>query len=239
MMGTAERICCQGQVRKCLCNRSQARVPLCSVAIVRAWGARMTHGRGNAFGPDAGTGITPQDAQLIRACLESAPNAWDEFVDRFAGLFAYAVDRTSAQRQMPLSSVDRDDVIAEILVAILKNDAAVLRAFAGRSSLPTYLTVIARRVAVKAMDRTLQPALERRPLSDTEHPGRRDPQRDLIDREEIEVLLGRLDEPDARLVRLHHLEERSYGEISRLTGLPLGSIGPALSKAREKMRGQP
>jgi DNA-directed RNA polymerase specialized sigma24 family protein len=37
-------------------------------------------------------------------------------------------------------------------------------------------------------------------------------------------------------VRLHHLEARSYGEISRITGMPLGSIGPALSRAREKMK---
>jgi len=38
-------------------------------------------------------------------------------------------------------------------------------------------------------------------------------------------------------VRLHHLEARSYDEISRLTGMPLNSIGPALSRARQKMRG--
>jgi DNA-directed RNA polymerase specialized sigma24 family protein len=46
---------------------------------------------------------------------------------------------------------------------------------------------------------------------------------------------------EAKLVRLHHLEARSYGEISRITGMPLGSIGPALSRARQKMRdaGQP
>ena len=43
-------------------------------------------------------------------------------------------------------------------------------------------------------------------------------------------------EADAQLVRLHHLESRSYGEISRITGLPIGSIGPALSRARQKMR---
>ena len=57
-----------------------------------------------------------------------------------------------------------------------------------------------------------------------------------VDREEIELLLGRLDERERLLVRLHHLEARSYGEISRLTGMPLGSIGPALSRAKAKMR---
>jgi DNA-directed RNA polymerase specialized sigma24 family protein len=49
-------------------------------------------------------------------------------------------------------------------------------------------------------------------------------------------MLSGLDETEARLVRLHHLEARSYGEISRLTGMPLGSIGPALARARQKMK---
>lgn len=183
-----------------------------------------------------------QDQQLVRACLASAPGAWDGFVGRFAGLFGHVVDRTSSQRQRPLSSADRDDLIAEILVELLKNDAATLRAFAGRSTLSTYLTVIARRVAVRTLYRTLesrpagQPGKGRPPGHGSPPTDQHHAERDLVDREEIEVLLGRLDESEARLVRLHHLESRSYGEISRITGLPVGSIGPALSKARQKMR---
>jgi RNA polymerase sigma factor (sigma-70 family) len=57
-----------------------------------------------------------------------------------------------------------------------------------------------------------------------------------VNREEVEALLAHLADDEARLVRLHHLEARSYGEISRITGMPLGSIGPALSRAREKMK---
>jgi DNA-directed RNA polymerase specialized sigma24 family protein len=52
----------------------------------------------------------------------------------------------------------------------------------------------------------------------------------------VEALLEGLEADEARLVRLHHIEQRSYGEISHLTGMPLGSIGPALSRARAKMR---
>lgn len=42
-------------------------------------------------------------------------------------------------------------MIAEILVEVLKENAAVLRGFAGRSSLATYLAVIARRTAVRML----------------------------------------------------------------------------------------
>ena len=128
-------------------------------------------------------------------------------------------------------------VVADALrvVTVSTNDAAVLRAFAGRSSLSTYLTVVARRVAVRGLLRTVpvlrldgqprQPAAADGHLAGAEH------------RAEIETLLGRLAPDEARLVRLHHLEARSYDEISRLTGMPLNSIGPALSRARQKMRG--
>lgn len=173
--------------------------------------------------------------QLVRACLAATPGAWDEFVGRFAGLFGHVVDRTSTHHGLPLSGGERDDIVAEILVELLRNDAAALRGFAGRSSLPTYLTVIARRVAV----RSLQRARERRPIpvgDGRQQVDRHDAMGALVDRETIEALLGTLDETEARLIRLHHLEERSYGEISLLTGLPVGSIGPTLSKARQKMR---
>ena len=176
-----------------------------------------------------------QHQEFVRACLASAPGAWDEFVGTFAGLLGYVVDRTRAQHRIPLPGGERDDVVAEILLELLRNDAAALRAFAGRASLPTYLVVIARRVAV----RSLQRARDRRPIpvGDAVQPAdRHDAAGALADREAVEVLLETLDETEARLIRLHHLEARSYGEISRLTGLPVGSIGPALSKARQKMR---
>jgi RNA polymerase sigma-70 factor (ECF subfamily) len=176
--------------------------------------------------------LTAEDARLVQACLGRESGAWDAFVDRFAGLFFWIVDRTAEQRQLPLATADRDDLVAEILLECLRDDAAVLRSFAGRSSLPTYLTVIARRVAVRGLLRTLDAA---RGGADVE-PAAEDATARIADQEQVEALLGRLDAAEAQLVRLHHLEALSYGEISRLTGMPLGSIGPALSRARAKMR---
>jgi RNA polymerase sigma-70 factor, ECF subfamily len=180
-----------------------------------------------------GGGAAPQDFALVQACLAATPGAWDALVGRYAGLLAHVVDRTTAQRRRPLSSADRDDLIAEVLVELLKNNAAALRGFAGRSTLAAYLTVIARRVVVRSLCRDAHAA---RPVDGVEPATARNDQRDIADREEIEVMLDRLDEAEARLVRLHHLESRSYGEISQITGLPIGSIGPALSRARQKMR---
>lgn len=188
--------------------------------------------------PPPGHGpANPDERRLIDACVAGSPGAWPEFLDRFGPLLAHVAGRTASRRGTPLSAADRDDAIAEILLECLRDDAGVLRKFAGRSSLATYLTVIARRVTARRIVRNLEsfrlasgdepPELSAAPADLPER---------IEDREQVETLLDRLDDEEARLVRLHHLEGRSYGEISVHTGLPLGSIGPALSRARAKMR---
>lgn len=178
---------------------------------------------------------TAADQRLLAACLAGDPAGWVDFIGRFGGLFAHVAERTAVQRRTPLARADRDDLVAEILLTCVRNDAAVLRGFAGRSSLSTYLTVIARRVVARALVRRLESGrLASTPVEAVATP--RDDLARAVDREHVESLLQRLDTDEAKLVRLHHLEGRSYGEISRLTGMPLGSIGPALSRAKAKMR---
>lgn len=150
-------------------------------------------------------------------------------MDRFTRLFAHVVRCTCSWQHRTLPVADRDDLVAEIFLEIVRNNAAVLRGFAGRSPLAAYLAVVARRVVVRKLHRgTRHP----QPMPSVEPEAKEE----LPAKEEADAILSRLEDSEALLVRLHHFEARSYGEISRLTGLPLGSIGPALSKAREKLR---
>ena len=61
----------------------------------------------------------------------------------------------------------------------------------------------------------------------------------LTDREEVERLLSGLDSSEAQVVRMYHLEGKSYQEIGRITGMPTNSVGPLLSRIRTRLRGQP
>ena len=58
------------------------------------------------------------------------------------------------------------------------------------------------------------------------------------DRDEVERLLAELDGAEAEVVRMYHLEGKSYQEISSAVGMPENSVGPTLSRARRKMRAQ-
>jgi RNA polymerase sigma-70 factor (ECF subfamily) len=176
------------------------------------------------------------DRQLLQRCLARQPRAWEDFVDRFLGLVVHVVNHTGQARSISVTPHDLEDLASEVFVAILANDFAVLRRFRGQSSLATYLTVVARRVVVRELlKRRIVPTIadtsEMRGADD-EH----SVENQVADREEVERLLDGLDGNEADIVRLFHIEGKSYGEISRETGVPENSIGPTLSRARAKLR---
>lgn len=164
----------------------------------------------------------------------SAPRAWVNFVDRFLGLMIHVVNHTARTRGLPLDDDTRDDLVAEIFAVIVADKYAVLRRFQKNCSLATYLSVIARRIAVRRL-MTRSPAT----LSDELLDQQGQPDRELAqfeDAEEVERLLTRLSPDEAQVVRMYHLEGLSYLEISRQIGIQESSIGPVLSRARNKMR---
>jgi RNA polymerase sigma-70 factor (ECF subfamily) len=181
------------------------------------------------------------DRHLLERCLQRKPRAWEDFVDRFMGLIVHVVNHSAQARSTRLTPEDRDDLTAEVFLNIVKDDFAVLRHFRGQASLATYLAVVARRIVVREMlqrksatslaDGTLKPAGSGEP-ADT-HPVH---EPSLETREEVERLLEELQENDARVIRMFHLEGKSYQEISAALGIPENSIGPILTRARTKMR---
>ena len=185
-------------------------------------------------------GLSEIDRNLLERCLQRKSRAWEDFVDRFMGLVVHEVTHTARARSVRLTDEDRDDLCAEIFLAIIKNDFALLRNFRGQSSLATYLTVVSRRISVRMLLARKSVA----PLGDGSakqvaqaipdpRPGA---EQRLTDREEVGRLLDGLQENEAQVVRMYHLEGKTYQEISTTVGMAENSIGPILSRARDKMR---
>lgn len=180
------------------------------------------------------------DRNLLERCLEHKSRAWEDFVDRFMGLVLHVVNHTAQARSVRLTPEDRDDLCAEVFLNIIKDDFAILRRFRGQSSLATYLTVVTRRIVVRKMMRkktatTLAAGAAGRSATDVADPGPQPEQR-ITDHEEVERLLEGLGDGEARIVRMYHLEGKTYQEIARVVGVSENSIGPILSRARSKMR---
>jgi RNA polymerase sigma-70 factor (ECF subfamily) len=182
--------------------------------------------------------LTNLDRELLRRCLAHQPGAWNDFVDRFLGLIYHVVHHTAHLRSTPLRPEDIEDLAAEVLLQIVANDYAVLRAFRGHASLATYLTVITRRICVhelarRVAAREVQPPADHADLDGEEEPPRT---QGLESLEEVEKLLSKLPAREREVVRLHYIEGRSYEEISTELNIPVNSIGPILSRARKKLR---
>ncbi len=180
------------------------------------------------------------DRNLLQRCLARKPRAWEDFVDRFPGLIMHVVHHSAQCRSIRLSSEDAEDLAADVFLALIDNDFAVLRRFRGECSLATYLTVVARRVVVREL-------LKRRTTSSLSDSASKlaDPgsgngmsqhEERITNQEQVHRLLQLLDGKERDVVRMYHLEGLSYGEISKRLGVPENSIGPTLSRAREKMR---
>lgn len=177
------------------------------------------------------------DRTLLQRCLTRQPRAWEDFVDRFLGLVVHVVGHTTHSRNLAVSASDAEDLVADVFYGILADDFAALRRFRGESSLATYLTVVSRRIVVRELLKKRLPVS----LTDT---GEMDNltaaggslEQRVDDREEVERMIDQLGSEEASIVRLYHLEGKTYGEISRQIGVPENSIGPTLSRARAKMR---
>lgn len=184
--------------------------------------------------------LSEYDRKLLARCLDKEPKSWEDFVDRYMGLVIHVINHSAQCRSLRLSNEDREDLAGEVFWNIVRNDFALLRQFRGESSLATYLTVITRRIVVAKL-------LKRKPTANlgehaADHAGNghsdvaHADEELLQNKDEVERLLDELESSEAQLVRLYHLEGKSYGEISSLTGMAENSIGPTLSRARDKMR---
>lgn len=177
------------------------------------------------------------DRQLLDRCLRHEPGAWNDFVDRYMGLIYHVIHHVSHARSVALGPPDVEDVAAEVFLGIVDDDYRALRDFRGVSSLPTYLTVIARRICVKEI-------VKRRREAELGHVSA---SRALVDdesietepiatAEEVERMLRELPDREAEVVRLYHLQYLNYRQIGKQIGIPENSVGPILAKARKTLR---
>ena len=179
--------------------------------------------------------LTSVDRTLLQRCLQHDTGAWNDFVDRFLGLVYHVIHYTAHLRSAPLSPEQVEDIAQEVLLQVVANDYAVLKQFRGKSSLATYLTVIARRICVHQLAK-LAPTHKPLPAEmkhEDEHPRAR---MGLERQEEVLKLLRRLPSKEREVVRLFYLEGRTYEEISTALNMPVNTIGPVLSRAKKRLK---
>lgn len=168
------------------------------------------------------------DAALLELCIEGDESAWRALVFRYRNLVY------STALGVGLDADDAGDVFQEVWFELHRSMRRIRRA----EAIPKWLVVATRRLSYKVAVR------RRRSVAGVS--------RDLVDpatlsdeaysilrtRHKLEEGLARLGDPCAKLLRLLFLETEtiSYEEISKRTGLPIGSIGPNRARCLEKLR---
>lgn len=179
--------------------------------------------------------LTQIDRELIDHCLQRRPAAWQAFAERFVGLFVCVIRHTADARSHALNEADIDDIAGEIFTAIVANDFKLLRHFRGKSSLATYLTVVARRITIHELNERRKKNKPPQPLRENQQNPAREQM--LVEKQDlIEHLISQLPVQEAQIVQAFHLDGKSYQEIARQFGIPENSVGPVLSRARDRLR---
>lgn len=99
----------------------------------------------------------------LNACIEGDNEAWNAFCDQTTGLVIAAIRRVLPLGRTP-SGAEIDDVVQAVYIKLLRNDRRLLRSYdPSRSSMSTWITLVARSVAIDALRRR---SLDTRPLDD-------------------------------------------------------------------------
>jgi RNA polymerase sigma factor (sigma-70 family) len=168
---------------------------------------------------------------LVKASIDRDEDAWNELVRRFAGLVAFVI------RHYRLSAADTQDVSQLVWLRMVEHLGQIREpaALAGwlatttRHECERYLRVSGRSVAV---DPSMMQEDDRAVGSEIDEM--------LLAAERRQVLLDGLAQlqPQQRelLLMLTADPPYAYAEISRILGIPIGSIGPTRSRVLDKLR---
>ncbi len=182
--------------------------------------------------------LTEKDRKLVNDLLSGTSGGWAVFVDRYANLIVQVIRHTAHAHSLKLTNDDVDDLTAEVFTALLERNMAAIRGFRGRSSFATYLTVIVRRVVLRKLTqrRYLQAfghvKAHQASLAEAAEGG----DRSVDAKDEVDSLMSRLPDSLRSVMESFYLHGRSYREISRLLSLPVNSIGPMITRAKEILR---
>lgn len=176
--------------------------------------------------------------------------AWRAFLAEYTGLIRSRVADVAVSFGRGGDGNAIDDAAADVVAALVQNEFAALKAFAGRSALSTYLAVIATRLATRTYaakristeaDHTPATGFENRQSAEQSVPDDKvaEPIQSLLRQErtsELQRVLQQLPEKQRRIIELFHLQGRSYADISGLLKIPLGSVGVTLKRTEAKLR---
>ena len=172
---------------------------------------------------------------LVVAAAGGQQQAWSELVSRYAPLLVSVI------RRFRLTPSETEDVAQTVWLRLVEH----LDSLQEPQAIPQWIITTARRESIRHLSsaRRLRPSDPLDPEYASVAADTADPGEGLFRAERHEVLLSGLADLPGRqrelLLLLVEDPQPSYAEISKRTGIPVGSIGPTRSRALERLRRSP
>ncbi len=184
------------------------------------------------------------ERELVRGCVQGNSDAWSELVRRFLRLVCHVVRETLISRTGRAQREDVDDLTEEVFAHLVANNFRVLAALQEPFHLKSWLAVVAKRKVLDSCKKKEiravsldQPIMKEGALSPLEQflGGE---EASSIDEEEVRIVLegAPLNGKERLLLMLTYFHEKSYREISEITGMSQNSIGPTIRRALDKVK---
>ena len=192
-----------------------------------------------------------EERRLIVRLLAGECEAWSEFVDRYQRVVFARVNQILVQYGKRVEANESDDVVADLFTALLANNMRMLRRFEHRSTLATWLTIIAHRMSLRAAMKAkrkraktnqVDPATGQTPIQSLEQLAIDPAENPLArlmsteNRSKIRHKLTMLKEADRQVIELFHFKNLGYREIARHMGISENSVGSRLTRAQRRLR---
>jgi RNA polymerase sigma-70 factor (ECF subfamily) len=179
------------------------------------------------------------EAALIGALIANSPSAWREFKLRYDALILRCITKTT-QRFASVPACDVRDIYAQLLVSLLTNDRAKLRAFdpSRGSRFSSYLGMLAIHCAYDHL-RTIRREPRRVELSEAHGlPCEEDPHEAVVQRERAALaarMLEAFSERDRIFAALYFGEGLEPTEIARSMNISLKTVYSKKHKIQSKL----
>lgn len=176
--------------------------------------------------------------ELVGRLARGETEAWEYFLTRYGPAVTDAARFTLHRVLGTVRAEDADNVVQAVLLALCEKGFHRLRLFQGRSSLKTWLTSVTCRFALNYVrTERRKGSLRLAPLDETAPLRAPAPTpAAAADEEWLQGAIARLPPRERLVLRLYHLDGLSYKEIAAVLRVPVNSVSPLLSRARENLR---
>lgn len=177
------------------------------------------------------------DRELIQGCLEGNKRAWDLFVDRFANLVYWSIQKVLENGRFAARKDLSDDIFQEVFQRLVEKEG--LSKLRQVERLRPFLVVIATHAALDKVKHLTRQETKTLPLeeefleADVNAPTTKviTGERDGL----ISEALDRLSPKERACVEWHYMDGRTHQEIARILGLSTDTVSSILRRTRQKL----